>query len=359
MVATSERFGRDNPEVKFSWDQRPLQDFESQPLEELASEYDLLIIDYPHVGAAVNLDLLVPLDEFDQDGALAVQDANTVGPSHASYQLKGRQWALAIDAATPVSIYRPGMIGSPPNAWNSVLELAQEGRVLMPLRAPHAVIALMWASRNHGFDVARTADVFIEAHECKTALERLKRLTDLLPFSCYEQDPIAVQDAMSESADAPDYCPHAFGYVSYAQHGFRPETLRYADLPSIGGHGSRGSALGGTGIAVSASSKHQDIAAKYAWWVTSAEIQSHLYYDSGGQPGLGLAWESANCNDSSGNFFRDTRATLEGAWLRPAYDGYLDFQENASRLVSSFFRGDQGSGETADALNSMYRESRK
>ncbi|TFH46714.1 MAG: carbohydrate ABC transporter substrate-binding protein, partial [Lysobacterales bacterium] len=34
------------------WDARPLKDFEDQPLEELATRYDLILMDYPFVGFA-------------------------------------------------------------------------------------------------------------------------------------------------------------------------------------------------------------------------------------------------------------------------------------------------------------------
>ena len=36
--------------VAVNWDKRSLQDFESFPVELLAREYDLIIIDHPHVG---------------------------------------------------------------------------------------------------------------------------------------------------------------------------------------------------------------------------------------------------------------------------------------------------------------------
>lgn len=357
MVATSEQFGRDNPGVTISWDQRSLQDFESQPLQELAQAYDLIVIDYPHIGPAVKRNLLVALDEHDNGGFIDVQARHPVGPSHRSYQLRGRQWALAIDAAAPVSIYRPGRLESVPVNWEEVLELSRSGRVLVPLRAPHALIALIWVANNHGFAVAQSRDTFMQPDELRHSLERLKPVVDNIDPGCFDRDPIAVQDVMAEGGGNPDYCPYGYGYVSYTREGFRPAVLRYANVPEVGNRGCVGSVLGGTGIAVSSLSRHRDLALRYAFWVTGEEVQSNLYFDSGGQPGLGLAWESDNCNDGSGNFFRATRATLEGAWLRPNYDGFLDFQESGSQAVSACLKGDRSMAESVALIGELYRNS--
>jgi len=357
MVATSERFGRDNPGVTIEWDQRSLQDFESQPLEELATTYDLIVIDYPHLGSAVKAGLLLPLDEYDDGGYIDIQAAYPVGPSHRSYQFQGHQWALAIDAATPVSIYRPGRLPSPPTSWSEVVELSRQGRVLVPLRAPHALIALIWVANNHGFRVAETRARFMEEADLRVSLQRLKQVTDNLDRVCFKSDPIAIQDMLSGSQNEPDYCPFSYGYISYAKDGFRPFRLRYANTPQVGSRGCIGSVLGGTGIAVSSKSRHSKLALQYAFWVTSKEIQSGLYFDSGGQPGLGYAWESEHCNAASGNFFRNTRETLEGAWLRPNYDGFLVFQESGSQAVSDCLRGDRSVEDTLGIIDQLYRTS--
>jgi len=43
-------------------------------------------------------------------------------------------------------------------------------------------------------------------------------------------------------------------------------------------------------------------------------VQEGVYYDAGGQPGNAVAWESDRTNADSLDFFRGTRATLEGAY---------------------------------------------
>ena len=51
-------------EFAVDWDARPLKDFEDQPLEELATQYDLILIDYPFVEFAAESGLIVPVNEW-------------------------------------------------------------------------------------------------------------------------------------------------------------------------------------------------------------------------------------------------------------------------------------------------------
>ena len=119
----------------------------------------------------------------------------------------------------------------------------------------------------------------------------MRELTAFIGARCFAMDPIDVFEAMSD-ADTPFACaPLIYGYVSYAADGFRARKIRFADIPALGSNGPVGSALGGTGIAVSALSAHNKAAADFAYWVASADIQAGLYAASGGQPAHAAAWE--------------------------------------------------------------------
>ena len=50
MVATARAYEESNPGTQISWDKRSLQAFADFPIERLAEEYDLIVIDHPHVG---------------------------------------------------------------------------------------------------------------------------------------------------------------------------------------------------------------------------------------------------------------------------------------------------------------------
>jgi multiple sugar transport system substrate-binding protein len=148
--------------------------------------------------------------------------------------------------------------------------------------------------------------------------------------------------------------PLTYGYVSYARAGFRPVRLAFADIPAAGGNGPIGSALGGTGIAVSARSAEREAAIEFAYWIASAEVQGGLYAAAGGQPGHAAAWASPEVNAPVDGFYAKTRATLDSAWVRPRHDGYMEFQEMASRrLLGALKAGDPAPRVIAD-LNRLF-----
>ena len=82
------------------------------------------------------------------------------------------------------------------------------------------------------------------------------------------------------------------------------------------------------------SRKAKDAAIDFAYWVASGDVQRGPYAAAGGQPGHAAAWEDQAVNAATGNFYRDTRATLEGAWVRPRHDGYMAFQQAASDRIN-------------------------
>ncbi len=103
--------------VAIEWDKRSLQDFESFPVEELARQYDLIIIDHPHVGEVVSKGCLHPLDVPERESECEALAARSVGQSWNSYCYAGRQWALPVDTATQVQAYVPSRLAAPCSDW--------------------------------------------------------------------------------------------------------------------------------------------------------------------------------------------------------------------------------------------------
>ena len=60
--AVSEVFCEKHPGVEIRWDVRSLKDFGDYPVTLLAENYDLIMLDHPHLGSAVRARALVPLD---------------------------------------------------------------------------------------------------------------------------------------------------------------------------------------------------------------------------------------------------------------------------------------------------------
>jgi multiple sugar transport system substrate-binding protein len=76
----------------------------------------------------------------------------------------------------------------------------------------------------------------------------------------------------------------------------------------------------------------------YAQYVSAEQCQKTLYFDSGGQPGHRAAWIDAEVNRRSNGFFERTLPALDRAWVRPRFDGYLDFQSKAGELLHGYLR---------------------
>ncbi len=133
ITAVSQRFCELTPRVSIEWEKRSLQEFADAPIENLAKAYDLLIIDHPWAGFAAATGILLPLNEYLPAAYLADQEANSVGKSHISYNFNGFQSALAIDAATPIAVYRPDYFADRgltlPADFEDVVELANTGCV--------------------------------------------------------------------------------------------------------------------------------------------------------------------------------------------------------------------------------------
>src|SRR5579862_2039774 len=129
MVATAQRFSEVNPEIGITWEKRSLQQFADSRIEQLAERFDLLVIDHPFAGTAAASGCLVPFDD-------PLTEASSVGRSYESYSFAGRQWALAIDAAAPVSGWRPDLFSAAgaqvPKTWPELLEIARRGLVIIP-----------------------------------------------------------------------------------------------------------------------------------------------------------------------------------------------------------------------------------
>ncbi|MBW7921721.1 MAG: extracellular solute-binding protein [Rubellimicrobium sp.] len=354
MLATSALW-QEKTGVKITWEQRSLQDFESFPVEELARAYDLIVIDHPHVGQITAEGCLAPLDVPGREAELAAIAAGSVGQSFASYTWSGRQWALPIDAATQVAAFRPDLLDAAPRDWDGVLGLARAGRVIVPLREPHSLMCFYTLAANLGTpcDPARR-DAMMDEGAAARVIAMLAELVALVPDDCFAMDPIAAFEAMAAPDSRAALAPLAYGYVNYAIDGFRPHVLQFADIAVAGGNGPTGSALGGTGIAVSAFGRDVAAATDYALWVAGPEVQGGLYHRAGGQPGHAAGWDSDEANAATHDFYRATRATLEGAWLRPRHDGYMRFQAEASARLSAGLRAREDARVIAHDLNRLY-----
>jgi multiple sugar transport system substrate-binding protein len=113
--------------------------------------------------------------------------------------------------------------------------------------------------------------------------------------------------------------------------------------------------LGGTGLALSAQTKHEAAACAYAQFVADPLVQSTLYTHSGGQPGHRSAWLDETNHTLTGGYFRATLPALDAAYLRPRHRGYLHgFQEKAGAVVQRCLRAPGTERATLTELDQLW-----
>jgi len=357
MVATAQRFAETHSGIEILWQKRSLQAFGDQPLEQLAPQFDLLVIDHPFVGYAAANPVLLPLDQYLPAEFLKDQAMNSVGKSYESYVygLDGHLWALPIDAATPVSALRPDLLERPPETWEELLALARRGMVILPAIPIDSLMHFYMLCIGLGQEPCATPERVVDADLGATALELLRELLSNCEVPCLERNPIQTYETLASGGHAA-YCPFAYGYTNYARVGYASHILRFGGLIQFNGAPLR-STLGGTGLAISRSCRHPEVALAYVQYVASPACQRGLYVAAGGQPGHRSAWLDDTANTTTNNFFRDTLPTLDVAFLRPRYYGYMHFQEQAGLVVHRYLR-EGGDAHTAVAeLDRLYQES--
>lgn len=361
IVAVSQRFCELHPEVSIQWEKRSLQEFADAPIENLAKSYDLLVIDHPWAGFAATTGILLPLEQHLSKEYLDDQKANSVGASHMSYNFNGFQSALAIDAATPVAVYRPDYFSQQgemvPAGFSDVLELAKKGRVAysgIPLNLLMDFYMFCSTSTDNFFD---KEDMIVDKDLGIEVLETMRQLASYCKKDIFNWDPIQVHEALAED-NALAYCPFAYGYTNYSRRGYCKNPLKAGDLVTYKGKMLK-SVLGGTGLAVSSLCQNRDTAVSFAEYAASPLIQTTLYTENGGQPGHRKAWLDEINNSMTMNFFKDTLKTLDNAYLRPRYSGYLYFQDHAGDYVRDYVMNGGDPAAVLEQMNQLYRTSKK
>jgi multiple sugar transport system substrate-binding protein len=362
MLATAAQFAESHPDVRIEWEARSLQGFADHPIRDLAEEFDLLVLDHPFIGTVAKGGYLVPLDKCISPEVLSDLRSESVGASHESYFYQGHQWALAIDAAAQVAGYRPDLLAAAgmkvPSTWDEVSKLARMGRgfVTTPLLPVDSFCSFLTLSTSFGETPFAAGSHHVVGKEVgESTLQQLQALGEYAIKEAHELNPIAVWEKMS-TTDEIAYCPVAFGYSNYARPGYRRAPIHFTNIPSRPPCGPVGSVLGGAGLAISARCKGLSAAVDYAVWVASAECQKTIYVQSGGQPGNRKAWIDPGINEMSNHYFEATLPTLEQAFLRPRFAGFVEFQTQASLLISNCLLGKCGSAATLNSLDECFRK---
>ncbi len=359
LLAASQRYAELHPGVEIRWDKRSLQEFADYPIEKLTEQYDLIIIDHPWVGCAAATNCVLPLDEYLPKDYLEDQAENTVGSSHQSYDYQGHQWALAIDAATPAASFREDLLTrqnvAVPQTWEELISLAKTGRVAVPAIPIDLLMNFYSFCLVHGQAPFQNETEVIDTDTGLKAIATMQELYSLVDKKMFEYNPVAVAELMTTTDDY-WYCPFAYCYSNYSRTGYAKHLLHYTDVVSYDDIKLR-TTIGGTGLSISAFSRHKEIALDFAGSLASPEFQQTMYVEHGGQPGHRAAWLNREANVLTHNFFANLLPVIDNSYLRPRYNGYLHFQDHAGLTLQQCLLQQKEPLETLVEMNSIYRQS--
>lgn len=359
LIAAVDRWPGARADPLIDWKTQPLEGFESHPISDLCAQYDLVVLDHPHIGEAIARNCLQPIDTLFEPAALSALEVDTIGPCYASYHMSGRLWALPLDAATQVMACREDLLDDdPPKTWQAVEQLSETtGRVALSLAGPHAFLTLLSiASALQPDTDLRDGDRWFDHDTICEAYLRLKRLATRSPEKALTLNPIGILEAMSRGSDIV-LCPLIYGYVNYAV-GESGHRIRFCDAPIDRPGSLPGSILGGTGIGLSHRCTVTAELKDHLQWLMAPSTQKRFIPDHDGQPSNHGAWGDPGVNADWGDFYAATTTTIEAARIRPRHDGYIAFQKRASDHLRKAVFADISPEQAASTVLNMFEQSK-
>jgi multiple sugar transport system substrate-binding protein len=159
------------------------------------------------------------------------------------------------------------------------------------------------------------------------------------------------------SGDDIVYTPFGFGYTNYSRLGAK-KPIRYTTIAGPGPDPVAGAILGGAGCAISARCRDVEAAVTYLAWLHTPDHQAGAYFQNGGQPGLRSAWIDPEDDRGAGGFFSATLPTLDKAYVRPRFDGFIPAFEHMGELVHRYLAGEGGARAIIRSSNEVYASAR-
>ena len=334
--------------IQINWHRRSLQSFADAPIDELAADYDFIILDHPHVGLIADRNCLLPLP--------VPPDAKTasLGGSLESYIWRDELWAYPIDAACQVAVKRPDLYKHEIPNWELLANNSDNASFVTPLLPVDAfdtfVTLIAGLGEQH---LPHSHNQFCSQKNGLHALAILKALYKLGPSEAVNWNPVDVLEMLA-TTDEFDFSPCLFGYVNYSRPDFRKNQLVYCDLPGFQNNTPIGGTLGGAGIGVSSFTNYPDQAKKFAEWVTSEPVQSGIYLENEGQPAHRQTWILKGNDSRYSGFFKGARHTMENAWTRPRDKWFLTFVDDICEILPDFFIKDRDEYTFLQDMNAIY-----
>jgi multiple sugar transport system substrate-binding protein len=363
LIAAAQRYEETHPGIRIRWDKRTLDEFGHMPIDRLAAQFDLVVIDHPWAGFAFENNLVLDLKPLLPPDRLGELARNSIGATFESYCYDGKLLALPIDAAAPAPSWRPDLLefagASVPKTWAEAVALARRKIAIIPGFNADLFLHFLMLVKALGANPCAEPEVIAPREIMRRAVDLLRELTEPMPREIFESNPIEVAERMTATDD---FAWNAFAYTynNYARDGFARKRLRFGDLISLEPGGPRlRSLLGGTGMAISTNCKNVTAALDYALFVAAGNTQKTIYLPAGGQPSHKAAWNDVSADEFCGGFLSGTRIAQEEAFVRPRYSGYVPLQTKGGNALQETLRDGRSAQSVLEELDTLYRQSRQ
>lgn len=363
LIAASKEYEKHHRYVTIKWDVRSLKEFGDMPIEHLIERYDLITIDHPYVGQADKNGLLLKLETQLSEDEIRNLEVHTLKGCFGVYRYNQHLYALPIDAAALVAVYRKDKIKETglslpkdrdelKNFYSRIPTGYSVAWALSPTDIWCTFLSLCSQNAGSGF----IKDCQIDEKIGANVLDELKYHIEFCHPNSLNWNPIQILDRMGADEEI-IYSPYLFGYSNYSRSGYTKYLLHFTNSP-IGTQKNISTILGGVGLAVSSLCKNPVDAVSFTKYVASAEIQKGIFTRNGGQPANKLAWQNMENNQLSNNFFCDTISTIEKAYIRPQHPGWNKFQEQGANLIHEGLLKCMGSKLIMSTLNELYQSNK-
>jgi len=216
LAAAADRLDDARDGIAIAWDKQPLEGFESHPIGELCTRYDLVVLDHPHIGEAVASACLIPLEEIFTADDISTWSRDTIGPCLTSYRYAGHHWALPLDAATQVMALNTDLERDPPPTWDDVVACSAGMPVALSMAGPHPLLTFFSLATAFGEPPGEADPEMLVSEETGAqVLDVMATLVGRMPAAARALNPIELLRAMATGSTVA-LCPLVYGYVNYA-----------------------------------------------------------------------------------------------------------------------------------------------
>ncbi len=365
LVEASRSYENKTPDINIKWEQYPWYEFEHRILDDFKNKtgiYDIIMFDHPWTGTLCKNGWLLPWDDYLPNTYFRLLRRRVVPPSVESYNYKGKQWALPLDAASHCALYQKakGLETTLPVHWEDIKDWATEAQK-MGYKTPLVLslqgvlgsclfLSMMAAYGKPAFSNPEEENIHVPTAEYILTL--LKELQVYCPPKSSKWAPWDIYEKFSANKDLL-YSPSLFAYVNYLGTAHNGKQLHISRVPIFSHNKKSKAIIGGVGLGLTRSCRNIKAAVDYGTYLMSDLVQKEIFPIHNGQPAFKAVWEDDSINETVNNFYKDLKPNMDNGYIRPRYNGFHDVELAIGQTLQKWWDNEHSIGLTIKKLNEI------